>query len=84
MIIKSENYSKFTVNETANNIGSEFIWFWIAIEPTNKEILRLYIKRTKYICRRTFLFNLSEGYSKHLVSTDDGTWYLYKLAIFWN
>ena len=61
MIIGSENYSNFTVNETANKIGSEFIWFWIVIEPTNKEILRFSIsKERNMFVAGCFLSNLSE------------------------
>ena len=68
--------SEFIVNETVNKIGSEFIWLWIAIEPTNKEILRFSIsKEQNMFMSERFLSNLSEGYRKHSVSTDDEIWY---------
>jgi len=35
--------SEFRVDETVNNMDSEFIWFLIAIEPIKKEILGLSI-----------------------------------------
>jgi putative transposase len=77
MIIESDGCSEFIVDETVNKIGSEFIWLWIAIEPTNKEILGFSIskERNMFVAER-FLFNLSEEYGKHSVSTDCGTWYL--------
>jgi putative transposase len=77
MIIESDGCSEFIVDETVNKIGSEFIWLWIAIEPTNKEILGFSIskERNMFVAER-FLSNLSEGYGKHSVSTDCETWYL--------
>jgi hypothetical protein len=47
MIIKSDSCSGFIVDETVNKIGSEFIWLWIAIEPTNKEILGFNISKER-------------------------------------
>jgi hypothetical protein len=35
--------SEFRVDETVNNMDSEFIWLLIAIEPIKKEILGLSI-----------------------------------------
>ena len=77
MIIESDGCSEFIVDETVNKIGSEFIWLWIAIEPTNKEILGFSIlkERNMFMAER-FLSNLSEGYGKHSVSTDSEIWYL--------
>jgi putative transposase len=40
-------YSEFRVDETVNKISSEFIWLWIAIEPTNKEILGFSISKER-------------------------------------
>ena len=77
MIIESDGCSEFIVDETVNKISSEFIWLWIAIEPTNKEILGFSIskERNMFVAER-FLSILSEGYGKHSVSTDSGTWNL--------
>ena len=47
MIIESDGCSEFIVDETVNKIGSEFIWLWIAIEPTNKEILGFNISKER-------------------------------------
>jgi putative transposase len=30
------------VDETLIEVGSEFIWLWVAIEPENREILALF------------------------------------------
>ena len=58
--------AQFIVDETVNKMGPEFIWLWIAIEPTNKEILGFSIskERNMFVAGR-FLSNLSEGYGKH-------------------
>ena len=58
--------AQFIVDETVNKMGPEFIWLWIAIEPTNKEILgfRISKERNMFVAER-FLSNLSEGYGKH-------------------
>ncbi|MDP8940909.1 MAG: hypothetical protein M3M84_00025 [Thermoproteota archaeon] len=61
-------------DETVNKIGSEFIWLWIAIEPTKRKFLDLiYQKNEICLWQNVFLSNLLEGYGKHSVSTDDGT-----------
>jgi putative transposase len=74
MIIESDGCSEFIVDETVNKIGSEFIWLWIVIEPTHKEILGFVIskERNMFVAER-FPTNLLEGYGKHSVSTDGGT-----------
>ena len=50
MIIESDGCSEFIVDETVNKIDPEFIWLWIAIEPTNKEILGFSIYQKNEIC----------------------------------
>ena len=73
MIIESDGCSEFRVDETVNKIGSELIWLWIAIEPTNKEILGFGIsKELDMFVAEGFLSNLSEGYGKHSVSMVGG------------
>ncbi len=47
MTIESDGCSEFIVDETVNKTGSEFIWLWIAIEPTNKEILGFNISKER-------------------------------------
>ncbi|MDP9498367.1 MAG: DDE-type integrase/transposase/recombinase [Thermoproteota archaeon] len=77
MIIESDGCSEFIVDETVNKIGSEFIWLWISIEPTNKQILAFgKLKERNMFVAERFLSNLSQRYDKHSVSTDGVTWYL--------
>ena len=35
---KKKKVDEFIIDETLVKVGSEFIWFWIAIEAKNKEI----------------------------------------------
>jgi transposase-like protein len=82
MVIKSDGCSEFIVDETVNKIGSQYIWLWIAIEPTNKEILGFSISKERNIfVAERFLFNLSEGYWQTLFQqmVEPG---IYKLASF--
>ena len=73
---KKKKILEYIIDETAIKIGSELIWVWIVIEPTDKEILSFHIskKRNMFIAER-FLSNVIEKYGKHLVSSDGGTWY---------
>jgi putative transposase len=52
------------------------IWFWVAIESKDKEILSVDIskERNMFVAER-FLLHIIEKYGKHPVSTDDVSWY---------
>ncbi len=73
---KRKTISEFIVDETLLKVGSEYIWLWVAIEPSNKEILALSIskERNMFVAER-FLSGLVKIHGKHSVSTDGGTWY---------
>ncbi len=73
---KKKKVEGFVVDETLLKIGSELIWLWVAIEPTNKEILSVSIskERNMFVAER-FLSGLLEENGEHPVSTDGGTWY---------
>ncbi|GKS61238.1 hypothetical protein YTPLAS21_06960 [Candidatus Nitrosocosmicus sp.] len=62
------------MDETLINVGSEFIWLWVAINAKSKEILALSIskERNMFIAER-FIAGLVKGYGRHPVSTDGGT-----------
>ncbi len=64
------------LDETIVKVGSEYIWLWVAIEPENKEILRLSISKelNTFVAER-LLSNIVKEYGQHSVSTDGGTWY---------
>jgi putative transposase len=52
---KRKNINEFVVDETLIKIGSEIIWLWVAIEPKNRQILKVDISfERKYVCNRTF------------------------------
>ena len=51
--IKRKRITEFIVDETLVKVGSELIWFWVAIEPENKQILALL---QKYLKRETCLW----------------------------
>ena len=64
---------EFIVDETVIKVGSELIWFWVAIEPKNRQILAQSIsqERNMFVAER-FLSGIVRDYGKHPVSTDGG------------
>ena len=73
---KSRKFSEYIVDETILKVGSEYIWLWVAIELTNRQILAVTVskERNMFIAER-FLSNIVKEYGKQHVSTDGGTWY---------
>ena len=71
---KSKRISEFIIDETLLNVGSEYIWLWVAIDSKSKEILALSIskERNMFVAER-FMSDLIKGYGRHPVSTDGGT-----------
>ncbi len=47
LLSKKKRISKYIINETLINVGSEYIWLWIAIEAENKEILAQSISKER-------------------------------------
>ena len=48
---EEKKINEFVIDETVIKIGSELIWFWVAIiEPINKEILAISISKEQKIC----------------------------------
>lgn len=68
--------SEYIVDETILQVGPEYIWLWVAIEPENGQILAQDItqKRNMLIAER-FLSGVVRYYGNHPISTDGGTWY---------
>ena len=66
----------YIVDETQIKVGSQCIWLWVAIEPKHREILQIdvSVERAMLVAER-FIASLVDGYGKHPVSTDGGTWY---------
>ena len=73
---RRKKISEYIVDETILQVGPEYIWLWITIEPKNREILALTIskERNMFIAER-FLSGVVRCYGIHPVSTDGGTWY---------
>ena len=68
--------SEYIVDETILQVGPEYIWLWVAIEPENGQILAQDItqERNMLIAER-FLSGVVRYYGNHPISTDGGTWY---------
>ena len=73
---KRKRITEFIIDETVIQVGSEYIWLWVAIESKIKEILALNIskERNMFVAER-FIAKLVDVYGKHPVSTDGGTLY---------
>ena len=61
---------------STNGSNAEYVWLWIAVEPTDKIILgiRISIERTMLVAEQ-FIQSLVRRYGKQKISTDGGTWY---------
>jgi putative transposase len=68
--------SEFIIDETLIKVGSNHVWLWVAIEPTNRTILgiRISIERNMLVAEQ-FIQSLIRRYGRHNISTDGGTWY---------
>ena len=73
---KKKKIDEHIIDETAIKIGVELIWFWVVIEPKDKEILSNDIsKERNMLVAERFLSHIIKEYGEHPVSTDGGTWY---------
>jgi len=54
---KSKSISEFIVDETLFKVGPDYVWLWVAIEPTNRQILALSIskERNMFVAKRDLL-----------------------------
>ena len=74
--IKNKKIQEYIIDETVIKAGSELIWLWTIIEPTNKEILAAGISKKRNISiAKRFLYYVVNKYGLHDVSSDGGTWY---------
>ena len=73
---KKKKIDEYIIDKTAIKIGIELIWFWVVIEPKDKEILSFDIsKERNMLVAERFLSHIIKEYGEHPVSTDGGTWY---------
>ncbi|HEY6534261.1 MAG TPA: hypothetical protein VIY08_00400, partial [Candidatus Nitrosocosmicus sp.] len=73
---KERKIKEYVIDETGIRSGSQLLWFWIVIEPIDKEILSFHISkiRNTFVAER-ILSEVVDMYRKHHVSSDGGTWY---------
>ena len=75
-IYKKKRVSAFIIDETAIQIGSQYFWLWICIEPVHSSVLGIYISEERnMLVAEKFIRSLVDKYGKHTVYTDGGTWY---------
>ena len=75
---RSSSISEFIVDETLIKIGSEYVWLWVAIEPTKRQLLAPFelINPRKETCLlqniffQTLLGTMESIQSQQMVSQD--------------
>ena len=70
---RNPKYPNSVIDETLIKAGNEYVWLWIAVEPTDKIILgiRISIERTILVAEQ-FIQSLVRRYGKQKISTDGG------------
>ena len=76
---KKRRVSEFIIYETLLKVEENYVWLWVAIEPTDKIIvlgIHISIERSILVAEQ-FIQKLATEYGKHPVYTDGGagTWY---------
>jgi putative transposase len=75
---KRKKIEAYIIDETIIiKVGSNYIWLWIAIEPTKQEILGISIslERNMFVAEK-FISKLCKIHGKHLPSQQRRWWYL--------
>jgi putative transposase len=73
---KRKRVSAFIIDETIIQIGSQHFWLWFCIEPIHSSVLGIYISEERnMLVAEKFIRSLVSKYGKHIVYTDEGTWY---------
>ena len=74
--LKRTKVTAFIIDETMLQVGSDYAWLWVAIEPVHKQVLGVYVSRHRnMLVAESFLRSLIKIYGKHTVYSDGGTWY---------
>jgi len=74
--LKRTRVTAFIIDETMLQIGSDYAWLWVAIEPIHKQVLGVYVSRHRnMLVAESFLRTLVRIYGKHTVYSDGGSWY---------
>ena len=73
---KRKRVSAFIIDETVIQIGNQYFWLWMCIEPIHSSMLGIYIsKERNMFVAENFIGSLVDKYGKHTVYTDGGIWY---------
>jgi putative transposase len=74
--LKRTRVTAFIIDETMLQVGSDYAWLGLAIEPVHKQVLRVYVSRHRnMLVAESFLRSLIKIYGKHTVYSDGGSWY---------
>ena len=54
--------SQYVIDETIIKVGQEHIWVWVAIEPKDKEIVRISISKEQnmFVAKERFISDVVE------------------------
>jgi putative transposase len=76
-LYKHRRVSAFIIDETVIQIGNQHFWLWLCIEPVHRSVLGIHIseERNNMFVAEKFIRSLVNKYGRHIVYTDDGTWY---------
>ena len=79
---KRKKIEEYIIDETIIKVGSNYIWLWIAIEPTKQEILGISIslERNMFVAEK-FISKLCKIHGKHLPSQQRRWWYLVPISL---
>ena len=79
---KRKKIEAYIIDETIIKVGSNYIWSWIAIEPTKQEILGISIslERNMFVAEK-FISKLCKIHGKHLPSQQRRWWYLVPISL---
>jgi putative transposase len=58
--LRIRKIKEYIIDETVIKVGSELIWLWVVIEPTNKQILSFRISKEQnmYLLKNEFCLRL--------------------------
>ena len=76
LYLKLTRVTAFIIDETMLQIGSDYAWLWVALEPVHKQVLGVYVSRHRnMLVAESFLRSLINVYGKHTVYSDGEAWY---------
>jgi putative transposase len=68
LIYKKKRISTFIIDETVIQIGNQWFWLWICIEPLHRSVLGVHIsKERNMLAAERFIRSLVSKYGKHIM-----------------